>query len=60
METDLQIKIYNALGQQVANEIISTQGSVYKTIDLSNTKTGIYVVELISNESRSTYKIVKQ
>ena len=56
---DLHVKIYNSLGQQVANEVVSTQGSVFTSIDLTQIRTGIYIVELTANQTRSTYRISK-
>lgn len=53
-QTDIKVKLFNALGQQV----IATQSN---TIDMSNMANGIYIIQ-IQSENGETYsqKIVKQ
>jgi hypothetical protein len=58
-DADIEITVYNALGQKVANDLVTTNGSIYTTLDLRHIRTGIYVIELVSNGKRSTYRISK-
>jgi len=52
------LNVYNTLGAVVLNERISTSG--LHTIDLSDLNSGIYVVELSSNEQRRFGRIIKE
>ncbi|MDO6598417.1 T9SS type A sorting domain-containing protein [Oceanihabitans sp. 2_MG-2023] len=47
------IQIFNLLGQNVLETNV-------KTLNVSNLKTGMYLVKVISNQREFTYKIVKQ
>lgn len=48
-----EIRIYTMLGQEVTN-------SQSKTIDVSNLKSGIYLVEILTEQGKFTKKIIKQ
>ncbi len=52
-----QISIYNLLGQQVFSSTPKLQDH---SMDLSNLKSGIYLVRVSIGNNSSTYKIVKQ
>ena len=51
------IRIYNALGQLV--QVISKQRSNTALIDVSNLKTGTYIIEVASDDGKTTKKFIK-
>ncbi|MGB5981680.1 MAG: T9SS type A sorting domain-containing protein [Nonlabens sp.] len=56
-ETEIdEIKVYNTLGQLISQPEITNQD----TCDLSNLKTGLYLVEVKSGNSRETYRVQKE
>jgi hypothetical protein len=50
------VKIYNSLGQSVKNVLPSES---YNSIDISNLSNGIYLVEINSENTKTTQQIVK-
>ncbi len=48
-----EVNIYNQIGQRVIHE-----DQITKTIDVSLLRKGMYVIELISNESKIREKLV--
>ncbi|HET6243734.1 MAG: T9SS type A sorting domain-containing protein [Bacteroidetes bacterium] len=56
---DMQISIYNALGQQVYNETINKiSGLFLKEIDLQQRNNGIYFIQVAHDGKTSTQKIL--
>ena len=51
------ISIFNVLGQKISNVMI---GENKKHIDVSSLAAGVYMVNIISNATQETFKIVKQ
>ncbi|MBX7095036.1 MAG: T9SS type A sorting domain-containing protein [Flavobacteriales bacterium] len=59
MEQSITVNVYNAFGQLVRSEKIA-YGKSNHNIDLSNEAKGIYFVELISGNKKSSKKIILQ
>jgi len=55
---ELKIEISNSMGQLV--EQITMDGSKYLNVDMTNYKSGIYFVNLITDEKSSVFKITKE
>ncbi len=51
------ISIFNVLGQQVVNKNLSSNNEV---INLSAVKSGVYIVNVVSNGQTSTFKLAKR
>lgn len=50
----------NALGQEMLTKDLGVQGSTWKgTLDLSGLSTGVYFLEVVGNDQRSTKRITK-
>jgi hypothetical protein len=49
----MKVAVYDILGKQVKNEIVSND-----TIDVSNLKSGIYILKITQNDATSTKKLV--
>ena len=49
-----EITIYNMIGQVVSKQVFNT------TIDVSNLKGGIYIVEVIAGEQRLSKRFIKE
>lgn len=52
-----KVEIYNLLGEQVFNEVLSSQN---KEINLSALKSGIYIIKAFVDNAVGTYKFIKQ
>lgn len=52
-----KISIYNLLGQKVKSQTINSTTS---NIDVSNLKTGVYILEVASNDQIGTFKMIKE
>jgi hypothetical protein len=53
---DASLTIYDIRGEQVLNRIVNSENI---TVDFSNQKPGIYVIEIIDREKVSRVKFVK-
>jgi hypothetical protein len=52
---NMQITAFDALGRQVLNRIVDTNGSAYQTsIDLSTMPSGLYMLHLVSGGETGT------
>jgi len=54
------INVVNILGQTVYSEVVKTGYDVPKTLNISNFKNGIYIINVVSEEMNKTTKIVKE
>ena len=52
-----KISIYNLLGQKVKSQTVNSTTS---NIDVSNLKTGVYILEVTSNGQVGTFKMIKE
>ena len=55
--TDMQVEVYNNLGQLLVSQKMSMG---MNTIDISNKSAGVYLLKAIDGDKVSTYKIVKK
>jgi hypothetical protein len=51
------ISIFNLLGQRVA---VQTANSFNSSIDVQDLTSGAYIVEIVTNNQKSTYKLIKE
>lgn len=52
-----EVSVYNLTGQKLSNKLINKKTS---TIDMSNLKSGVYIVEVNYKTSTKTYKVIKK
>ena len=52
-----ELCVYNLLGEEVIRESIKSLNS---SVDVSNLKTGVYIMKVSIDNSEGTYKIVKE
>lgn len=57
--SEVQINLYSILGQTIMSEEVSASGSLYVTIDVPSAQSGIYVLELISEGQRATFRLIR-
>jgi hypothetical protein len=54
---DLEIKIYNSQGNEVAGRIIHDKADINEKFDLSNLPKGVYLIKLYSKQKISVFKV---
>lgn len=54
----LHVNVYDALGQNIYTNKLQGQGEIKEEIDLSKKSKGIYLIEIISERSRSIKKVI--
>lgn len=52
-----KVELYNVLGQNVLTNVVN---ATQKQVDISNLKTGIYMMEVTVENTKQSFKIVKQ
>ena len=60
ISNDVQITIFNGIGQVVYSQKDNVEHGLHSTIDLSDFSTGAYILQIRSNENVWTRKIVKK
>jgi alpha-tubulin suppressor-like RCC1 family protein len=57
---DLNIKIYNSIGQQFNFKSLVLEGDNVLNLDISNLSNGLYILNITANGSNISHKIIKQ